>query len=1063
MNSPERPIEEILRDLQERAKELECLYQIEEILLDTQASLPAIFRRIVQAIPWGWQTPSLCRARIAYRGEIYADPDMEPSPWALTAPIRVQGEPVGTVEVHTAGPGPRDEAQFLKEERRLVNSIAERIGLYLVHRNLRAAMADLEAARRSAGKHEEGQWFIILDFLRRTDHTLLLRIARRMANYLAWNGVEDAIRLLQSSFANGLGDRDATGEENRPLERKRIEASNRVIDETFEIAARRLTEDEILQCIQRWIKEDKARFLVNTIQSRDSSLADIRSALEKYQAMGPEMIEISPSTQKGLLVALLNAFFTDQVEFVNTAKRFVRISDFFPLLDRLIMPASSHGKLGGKSAGLFLGMAVLREAGERDPSLARIKAPRTWYIASDVVLDFIAFNSLEDVYNQKYVDIDQVRQEYPHIVQLFKNSRFPTDTLEGLSVLLDDLEGRPIIVRSSSLLEDRFGAAFSGKYKSLFLANRGTKLERLAALTDAIAEIWASTFGPDPIEYRTERGLIDVYEEMGLLIQEVVGAQVGPYFFPAYAGVAFSRNEFRWSSRIKQEDGLVRLVPGLGTRAVDRLKDDYPVLVAPGQPGLRVNVTPDEIMRYSPKYLDVIDLETQQFETVEVSELLRRHGAQYPEIQFLCSVLETGHLRSKIGLGPDFGHDDVVMTFDGLLRQTPFLATIRSLLQALEEAMGGPVDIEFASNGRDFYLVQCRPQSSAGDVAPASIPRDVREERIVFTANRYVSNGRVAGISHIVYVDPDGYGQLHTIEELRSVGRAIGRLNTLLPRRRFILMGPGRWGSRGDIKLGVSVTYADINNTAMLIEIARRKGSYTPDLSFGTHFFQDLVESRIRYLPLYPDEPGIIFNETFLRRSPSILTQLLPEFEPLSEVVRVIDVAAAAGGLLLSVSMNAELDQAMGILSSRAYEPGDPSGPGGREAEMSEEHWRWRLHFVERIAAELDPGRFGVEAFYLLGSTKNASAGPGSDIDLLLHFRGTEEQRRALQTWMEGWSRALGEFNYLRTGYRSAHGLLDVHLVTDEEIAAGTGFAARIGAEIDPAREIPLRRTSGEG
>ena len=215
-------------------------------------------------------------------------------------------------------------------------------------------------------------------------------------------------------------------------------------------------------------------------------------------------------------------------------------------------------------------------------------------------MSFVEYNQLEDVYNRKYLEIEQIRREYPHIVQVFKNSSFAPEIMKGLSLALDDLEGRPLIVRSSSLLEDRMGAAFSGKYKSLFLANVGTKGERLNALMDAIAEVYASLFGADPIEYRAERNLLDLHEEMGIMIQEVVGSRVGPYFLPSFAGVAFSNNEFRWSPRIKREDGLVRMVPGLGTRAVDRVGDDYPILVAPGQPGLRVNVTQEEIAPLRP-------------------------------------------------------------------------------------------------------------------------------------------------------------------------------------------------------------------------------------------------------------------------------------------------------------------------------------------------------------------------------------------------------------------------------------------------------------------------------
>ena len=193
-----------------------------------------------------------------------------------------------------------------------------------------------------------------------------------------------------------------------------------------------------------------------------------------------------------------------------------------------------------------------------------MKVPRTWYVTSDALLSFILHNNLEDVYDRRFMEIDRVRQQYPHVVQVFKSSAFPPELVKGLSVALDDLGDRPLIVRSSSLLEDRTGSSFSGKYKSLFLANSGTKQERLSALQDAVAEVYASIFGPDPIEYRAERGLLEVHEEMGVMIQEVVGTRIGKYFLPSYSGVAFSANEFRWSPRIKREDGLVRLGAWIG-------------------------------------------------------------------------------------------------------------------------------------------------------------------------------------------------------------------------------------------------------------------------------------------------------------------------------------------------------------------------------------------------------------------------------------------------------------------------------------------------------------------
>ncbi len=367
------------------------------------------------------------------------------------------------------------------------------------------------------------------------------------------------------------------------------------------------------------------------------------------------------------------------------------------------------------------------------------------------------------------------------------------------------------------------------------------------------------------------------------------------------------------------------------------------------------------------------------------------------------------------------------------------------------------MDIEFASDGKDFYLLQCRPQSSADVSTGSTIPKDIPRERVLFSANRFVSNGRVPDITHIVYVDPQGYDSIGDRETLLEVGRAVGRLNQILPKRQFILMGPGRWGSRGDIKLGVSVTYSEINNSASLIEIARQKGNYVPDLSFGTHFFQDLVEANIRYLPLYPDDPGIIFSEKFFKESPSILVELLPEYEHLQKVVRLIDVPAVTGGQIARLLMNADQDEAVAILvhpktSSESLVPLD-----GETQSEHDQSWRWRHRVAEYIASQLDPSKFGVKSVYLIGSTKNATAGPRSDIDLVVHFSGTQEQKLLLETWLDGWSLCLDELNYMRTGFKTG-GLLDVHYVDDEEVTTRSGIASKIDAITDPARPLPLMR-----
>lgn len=1060
MTGTQRPMDDMLRALQERAKELQCLYQVDELLHQGGLATADVLNGVIQALPPAWQYPAICRARLVLGGTSYEGGGFRTTAWSLRSPIRIQGEPGGFIEVvYVEETGKSDEGPFLKEERRLLDAVAERLGRYLEHAKLRQAFEALATAERVGSSGPE-PWRVILDFLRRTDEALLVRIARKMINHLGWLGVDAAVAVLHQMNVEETPEGEDVTADNSPLARVGRDPAKERIEEAFHIAAEVLGDDEIISLVQKWIREDKSRFLVTTLGNPDAGLDEVAEAIRRYHHLGPGATELSMAARKGIRVALIEHFFTDQLEFINTAKRHLDIEDFYELVQRVVSPPRTRGKLGGKSAGLFLASRILHHAGEANPRLRDIRVPRTWYVTSDSLVGFIQYNNLEDIYNHKYAEIEQVRQDYPHIVQVFKNSAFPPEMVRGLSQVLDDFPDRPIIVRSSSLLEDRLGSAFSGKYKSLFLANEGTKQQRLAALLDAVAEVYASTFGPDPIEYRAERGLIDAYEEMGIMIQEVVGTRVGRWYLPSFAGVAFSRNEFRWSARIRREDGLLRLVPGLGTRAVDRLKDDYPVLLAPGQPGLRVNVTADEIVRYAPKMVDVINLETGEFETVAVADLLKAHGRELPRAAQMVSILEDEHLRRPTGTHVDYEGDRLVVTFEGLASDTTFMRQMKDVLEVLEREMGTPVDIEFASDGQALYLLQCRPQSSFGDSKPSPIPRNLPRDRVLFTANRFVSNGRVPDLTHLVYVDPAAYNDLGDPEKLRNVGRLVGRLNKLLPKRQFALLGPGRWGSRGDVRLGVSVTYADINNAALLVEIARQKGNYLPDLSFGTHFFQDLVEASIRYLPLYPDDPGVQFDELFLLRSENILTSLLPEYAAYSDVVRVIDVARVREGHVLRVLLNADLEEAVGLFAPPQASALAVAEGEGRVDAPGDQHWRWRLRFAERIAASLEPARFGVRAMYVIGSAKNATSGPASDLDLLVHVRGTAEQRRALEEWLEGWSLALSEMNYLRTGYRT-EGLLDVHYLTDEDFTRGSSYAVKVGAVTDAARELPLGPAPG--
>jgi len=1058
MSDQNHSVDRLLLDLQERAKELSCLYNIEEILRDPDTDLDMALDRLMRAIPPGWQYPDVCQVIIELGGNTYRTTTAPVSEWVIKAPVVVQDSTVGSITVfYTESMPVADLGPFLKEEQKLLHTIADRLGHFIFHRNLKKKFAEWEQARSELARPTQQDWRVILDLLRSTDQQLFIRIARKMMNHLCWSGYEDATQLLQGLGADQAAEEPEIPDDmNKPRQKKTIENIIKISNETFQLAAKYLRSGEIVDLIQKWIQEDRSLFLVKILEDLNSSISDIDDALTKFARLVPDPEVLPHSVRNGVTVTLIRRFLTDQLDYINIAKNFIKISDFNDMLQRMIFPPDSHGKLGGKSAGLFLASRILAKSLVAGKGSKEIRTPKTWHITSDVLLHFLHYNNLEDIIEQKYKAIEEIRREYPHIEQVIKNSYFPPEISRGLAVALEDLGDQPLIVRSSSLLEDRMGSIFSGKYKSLFLANQGTSAQRLEALQDAIAEVYASTFAPDPIYYRAERGLLDFHEEMGIMIQEVVGTRIGHYFFPAFAGVAFSNNEFRWSPRIKREDGLLRMVPGLGTRAVDRLGDDYPVLLAPGQPGLRVNVVPEEILRYSPRYVDVINLETNTFETMEIRDLLRLCGYDYPRINQIISLYKDGNLVRPIGLQFDPDTDDMVVTFDGLIANTSFVEQVRGILKCLEENLHTPVDIEFASDGEYFYLLQCRPQSYTEGEVSTPIPRDLDPEQVIFTARKNVSNGSVPDLRYIVYVDPDGYNALSSLSELNSVGQVVGLLNKLLPKRKFILMGPGRWGSRGDIKLGVRVTYADISNTAMLIEIARKKGNYVPDLSFGTHFFQDLVESSIRYLPLYPDEKENVFNEPFLLDSHNLLPELLPDFAELASVVHVIDVPAVTDGQVLRVLMDANHDEAAAFLTS-------PTTPKeemmiSRTAESApspQSHWRWRMHMAKELAARVDPERFGIKDIYIIGSTPNATAGPGSDIDLLIHFGGTAQQKNELRLWLEGWSQSLAQMNYLQTGSRFDD-LLDVHFITDEDIRNQTSYAAKIGAVTDAAVKLPL-------
>lgn len=679
----------------------------------------------------------------------------------------------------------------------------------------------------------------------------------------------------------------------------------------FHQAVSLLTAAQLQSAVDGLRRREEAETLEGLAVLPDVSFELLAAEVRRFCRMPRGDMSVPAAQVQGIRVSLIRNFISDQLEFIGVAKNFLRIVDFGWIVDRTIGPDSGQGRIGGKAAGMFLGHRILQGAQLEhtgDPT-SEVHLPESWFLRSDVIERFLRINRLEEYQSQKYKDPEEIRNDYPVIRQVFQDATFPPEIAVKLERLLDEIGEHPVIVRSSSLLEDRFGAAFSGMYASIFLANRGPKRDRLKALVGAIAEVYASTLAPNPLLYRRRHNLVDYNEDMAILIQKVVGSDHGRFFFPDFAGVAFSRNEYRWSPRIRAEDGMARIVFGLGTRAVDRTANDHSRLVALGAPMLRTEVTPDQIARYSQRFVDVIDHDAGCFRTVPFGDVLAE-GEDAPGLEHAASIRSADALVEPAGGLHGIEASRLVLTFDRLLGRTRFATIMRDRLRRLEDAYGVPVNVEFAEVDGKFYLLQCRPLVQAPEAAGCRLPSGVPIERCLFRTRGLVRSGEIRDLSHAVFVDPRAYDDLGSPEDRARIGRAVARINDALEGEAFALLGPGRWGSN-DSRLGVKVTYADINHCAVLIEVAYRKGDYVPEVSYGTHFFQDLVEDGIYYLAIHPGEDGVHFDDAFFTRNRNVLGEISPRDTALAGCIRVVRLSEAAPGRAMRLVMDGDAGEAL--------------------------------------------------------------------------------------------------------------------------------------------------------
>jgi hypothetical protein len=247
---------------------------------------------------------------------------------------------------------------------------------------------------------------------------------------------------------------------------------------------------------------------------------------------------------------------------------------------------------------------------------------------------------------------------------------------------------------------------------------------------------------------------------------------------------------------------------------------------------------------------------------------------------------------------------------------------MREMLKVLEKNYRGPVDTEFVlriderETGQPqvtITLLQCRPQSQIKE-SIVRLPQTLFPEDVIFSTRRMVPRGAVEGICYVVFVAPEGYYALATTNEREELARAVSRLNLRLKDETFICVGPGRWGT-ANTDLGVHVGYSDIYNTRSLIEMAGAGVGAAPEPSFGTHFFQDLVESNIYPLAIYLDDEDVIFQRDFFYKTENQLARLLPNDAWLSSALRVIAVSDYRSGWHMDLVMDDDQGRAVAFLA----------------------------------------------------------------------------------------------------------------------------------------------------
>jgi len=569
---------------------------------------------------------------------------------------------------------------------------------------------------------------------------------------------------------------------------------------------------------------------------------------------------------------------------LDLAQRHFSLKDLLDIKARMI----GTGFIGGKAVGMLLARQILGQAADFDWK-SRMEAHDSFFVGSNVYYTYIVHNGWWKLYMRQKTGEGYFEAAAELRTKMLKGA-FPETIREGFQKMLEYYGQYPIIVRSSSLLEDGFGNAFAGKYDSFFCANQGTPEQRLEEFEKAVRKIFASTMSEDALTYRLQRGLDKLDEQMALLVQRVSGAYRKHYYFPELAGVGVSYNTFVWDKEMDPKAGMLRLVLGLGTRAVDRVEGDYPRIVALDAPLKRPHKGFEDTRRFSQRDVDLVNVNDNTLQTVSLYNLLKEK-IDLPLELFGVRDRETMQKLEERGRK---GEEIWLLTFDKLLSETEFTPLMQRMLKTIEKAYGYPVDVEFTVNygGKEtprINVLQCRPLQTKGQERRVDVPDDIPEEKIFIRSEGNFMGGNISQpLRWLISVDPGEYTRL-SLTDKHEVARLIGRLNKRVADREenpTLLLGPGRWGSSTP-SLGVPITFSEINNITALAEVAFTSGDLMPELSYGSHFFQDLVETDIFYMAIFPENRNCFFNEKWLRNQPNTLEGLMPASSRYKKVVKV--------------------------------------------------------------------------------------------------------------------------------------------------------------------------------